>query len=246
MTVTLVHGVAAATDRFELTTPGARRVTHGDLAAIVTDADPSALRAASALRLHWRVLEEAAGSATVLPVRFGTVMADDQAVADELLAPRHEELVALLAGLVGKVQLTVKGEFDQERLMRAAVESSPAVARLRERVRGVPEAAAYYDRIRLGQLIAEAVEDARERCTARVFERLEPLAAAASRERTSSVHAAVNAAFLIARDSEPDFRAAAEELQREFAGGVQLRCVGPLPPYSFSDIGAEPRTPSWA
>ena len=244
MTAALVHGVAAATDRFELS--GARCVTHGELAAIVTDADPSALRAASAIRQHWRVLEEAAGSATVLPVRFGTVMADDHAVVDELLAPRHDELVSRLAGLAGKVQITVKGEFDEERLMRAVVDASPAVARLRERVRGVPEAAAYYDRIRLGQLIAEAVEDARERCTARVFERLQPLAAAVSRERTSSVHSAVNAAFLVAHDSEPGFRAAADELQREFGEAVQLRCVGPLPPYSFSDIGSEPRAASWA
>ena len=51
------------------------------------------MRAASTLRLHWRVLEEAAAPTTVLPVRFGTVMADDAAVVDDLLAPRHDELV---------------------------------------------------------------------------------------------------------------------------------------------------------
>ena len=114
--------------------------------------------------------------------------------------------------------MTVKGEFDQERLMRGVVEASPAMARLRERVRGVPEAAAYYDRIRLGQLIADEVEDARERCSARVFERLEPLAAAASRERISSIHAAVNAAFLSRRIPSRTSGPPRTELQREFAG----------------------------
>ena len=144
---------------------GARRpelgwVQHGDVAAIVTDTEESGLRAASALRLHWQVLETTADSVPVLPVRFGTAMADDRAVVEELLAPRHDELVAHLAELAGKVQVTVKGDFDEERLLRGVVDASPAIARLRERVAGVPEAAAYYDRIRLGQLIAEEVEHA--------------------------------------------------------------------------------------
>jgi hypothetical protein len=239
----LVHGVAAAAGGLQLTTPGARCIEHGEIAALVTDTEASGMRAASALRLHWRVLEEAAAAATVLPVRFGTAMAGDGAVVEELLAPRHDELVAALGRLSGKVQITVKGEFDQDRLMRGVVSASPAIARLRERVSGVSPAAAYYDRIRLGQLIAEEVDHARERCTARVLERLEPLAAAVSPEQAAGMDAAVNAAFLLEKKDEPEFKLAVDELQREFGDAVQLRCVGPLPPYSFSDVGAEP---AWA
>ena len=244
MTAVLVHGVVAARDSPELADPS-RCVSHGEVAAIVTDTEDSGLRAASALRMHWQVLETAARSATVLPVRFGTAMADDQAVIGELLAPRHDELVSHLAALFGKVQITVKGDFDQGRLMRGVVDASPAIGRLRDRVSGIPEAAAYYDRIRLGQLIAEQVEHARQRCAARVVERLEPIAVAASIERVSSVDAAVNAAFLVEPDHEAEFRAAVEELAREFGGTVDLHCVGPLPPYSFSDIGSPPRNAAW-
>ena len=246
MSAVLVHGIAVAAAPIELTEPGVRRLAHGELAAIVSDADPAGVRPASALRLHWRVLEEAVGSATVLPVRFGTVMADERALIDELLAPRHDELAARLAELAGKLQLTVKGDFDEQRLMRDVVGSTPAVARLRERVSGVPEAAAYYDRIRLGQLVADQVERARDRCAAHVLGRLEPLALAVSRERVSAVEAAVNAAFLVEQDSEEDFRAAVDELERELGGTVRLRCLGPLPPYSFADVGSPPRSPTWA
>ena len=62
----------------------------------------------------------------------------------------------------------------------------------------------------------------------------------------SSADAAVNAAFLIEQDSEQEFRAAVEELAREFRGAVVLRCLGPLPPYSFSDVGSPPRSAAWA
>ena len=246
MSQVLVHGIVAAAADVRLAEPGVRLLPHGELAAIVTDADRTGMRAASALRLHWRVLEELAQATTVLPVRFGTVMAGDQAVVDELLGARQDELLGALDELAGKVQLTVKGDFDQERLMRGVVESSPAVARLRDRIRGVPEAAAYYDRIRLGQLIAEDVERARERCAARVLERLDPLAVAVSRERVSAIEAAVNAAFLVEKEREQELREAVAELEREFAGTVLLRCIGPLPPYSFSDVGSAPRSPTWA
>jgi len=101
VTSVLVHGVVAARDELELAAPS-RWVRHGDVAAIVTDTDESGLRAASALRLHWQVLETTAGSVAVLPVRFGTAMADDRAVVEELLAPRHDELVSHLAELSGR------------------------------------------------------------------------------------------------------------------------------------------------
>ena len=68
--------------------------------------------------------------------------------------------MAQLAALDGKVQLSVKGAYDEAALLRAVVEGSPAVARLRERVRGLSEAAGRNERIRLGELVAAEVEPA--------------------------------------------------------------------------------------
>jgi hypothetical protein len=246
MTEVLVHGVVAAADQRALSEPGLRWIEHGDLAALVATVDASGLRAARTLRLHWQVLDEVASTATVLPVRFGTVMADDAAVVRDLLEPRQAELAAVLAELAGKVQMTVKGDFDEERLMRDVVQASPAIARLRDRVRGVPEAAAYYDRIKLGQLIADDVERTRQRCSTQVIERLGPLAAAVSPERVSSINAAVNAAFLVDEGKTDAFKSAVAELEHEFAGELHLRCIGPLPPYSFSDMNPATNTGTWA
>jgi hypothetical protein len=246
MSEVLVHGIVAAAEAPEPPEPGVRWVTHGELAALVGSFDPSGTGAAGALRLHWRVLEAAAGAGTVLPVRFGTVMASDAAVVDDLLAPRQAELASLLADLAGKVQMTVKGEFDEERLMRGVVEASPSIARLRERVRGISEAAGYYDRIRLGEMVAESVERARRRYGERVSERLEPLSVAVKVEPVSSINAAVNAACLVEHARQAEFRAAVNELDREFGGAVRMRCIGPLPAYSFADADFAQRRPTWA
>ena len=123
--------------------PTTRAIVHGDLAAIVQDAESTRVAATQLLRAHSRVLEAAAAEATVLPVRFGTAMADDAAVVEQFLRPQHDELAARLAGLEGKVQLTVKAFYEEEALLRGVVAESPSIARLRERVRALPEAAGY-------------------------------------------------------------------------------------------------------
>lgn len=238
-----VHGVVSGSERAEAP-DGARLIPHGEVAALVSDTRGGELVATRMLRTHWRVLEEAAATTTVVPVRFGTVLAGDRAVVDEFLAPRHDRLVATLAELAGKVQLTVKGSYEEDVLMREVVERSPAVARLRERVRTLPEAAAYYDRIELGRLVAAEVERARERDAALVIERLEPLAVAVSRETPATPETAVNAAFLVERARVDEFSAAVAALGRELGDRIGLRYLGPLPPYSFAGEGAE--APAWA
>jgi Gas vesicle synthesis protein GvpL/GvpF len=242
VTTVYVYGVAPAAERVDVEAPGVesskqgvRRIVHGELAALVSDVEAGPLVAAKGLRAHWRVLEEAVADATVLPVRFGTIMESDDAVVDQFLAPRHDRLVALLAELSGKVQLSVKAFYDEERLMRGVVEHSPAVAQLRERVRDRPKAATYYERIQLGELVAGEVEQARERDGAMVLERLEPLAVAARREPPGTPDAAVNAAFLVERSRMDEFSQAVARLAEEVEDRMRLRYIGPLPPYSFTE-----------
>jgi Gas vesicle synthesis protein GvpL/GvpF len=242
VTAVYLYGVARAGEKLDVQAPGVgangqgvRRVVHGELAALVSDIEAGPLVAARGLRAHWRVLEEAATGATVLPVRFGTVMENENEVVDRFLVPRHDHLVAQLAGLSGKVQLSVKAFYDEDRLMRGVVHDSPAVAQLRPRVRNRPKAATYYDRIDLGQLVANEVERAREHDTAMVFERLEPLAVAARREPPGTPDAAVNAAFLVERSKVDEFSEAVAKLAEEVEGRMRLRYVGPLPPYSFTE-----------
>ena len=250
MTAVYVYGIARAGEPTDVETPGVgesraavRRIVHGELAAFVSDVDRGPLAAARELRAHWRVLEGAASKATVLPVRFGTVMESDEAVVKEFLAPRHDRLVAQLAELTGKVQLTVKAFYDEERLLRGVVEGSPAVARLSERVRGRSEAATYYDRIQLGELVSGEVDRARERDGAMLLGRLEPLAVAARREPPSTPDCAVNAAFLVERGRVEEFSGAVAKLAVEVEERMRLRYVGPLPPYSFTE---EEAAPAWA
>jgi hypothetical protein len=241
-----VYGVVRSSANPEVVEHGARLIAHRDVAALVSDIERDELDAVHVLRTHWRVLERAGSSTTVLPVRFGTVMTDDRAVIEAFLEPSHDELVARLEEMAGKVQLTVKGFYEEEALMASVVARSPTIARLRERVRALPEAAAYYKRIELGQLVAAEVERTRERDAQEIVERLEPLALAARLEPPSTIESAVNAAFLVDEQRIDEFSKGVSALGRELAGRIRLRYVGPLPPYSFTDEGTIAGSGTWA
>jgi gas vesicle protein GvpL/GvpF len=235
-----VYGVLRDSERGAVSASGVessdvRTVRHGGLAALVSDLDQDTLSAAKEVRAHWRVLEEASTGATVLPVRFGTVMESEGAVRDRLLEPNAERLTGLLQELAGRVQLNVKADYDEELLLRRVVEVSPEVAALRRRVQGLPDAAAYYERIRLGELVSAEIERQREADRALALERLEPLAVAAHGDAVAGADGAFNLAFLVERERIDPFSAAVQALAEEAQERLRIRYIGPLPPYSFAE-----------
>lgn len=235
-----VYGVLAASDCAGVKAPGVARskvrcIAHDGLAALVSDLEGNSIAVAREVRAHWNVLDAASQKATVLPVRFGTVMEGEQAVREGLLEANAERIEALLAEFRGRVQLTVKGDYDEQRVLREVVNESPAIAGMSERLRTVPEAASYYGRIRLGELVAGEIARRREEDSTRALERLEPLAVHARADEPTSAEAAFNLAFLVERNAIESFSSAVAGLGEELGDRVQIRYVGPLPPYSFTE-----------
>jgi hypothetical protein len=223
-----------------------RLMEHAGLAALVSDVSTDHLAAAREVRAHWRVLDEASESCTVLPVRFGTVMETEDAVRERLLEPNGERLQGLLRELDGRVQLVLKGEYDEPQLMREVVQQSAAVADLRDRLRAVPAEAGYYDRIRLGELVAQHVDQRRAEDTRIALETLEPLSVAAREDEIRQADSAFNISFLVDRDGLDAFNQGVRELAAALGDRIALRYVGPLPPYSFADVELDTEAAAWA
>lgn len=246
-----VYGVLAASDAQSPSLDGVeqsavRVVRHAGLGALVSDVAGGALAVAREVRAHWRVLEAASARATVIPVRFGTVMENELAVRERLLEPNAATLVDLLQTLAGRVQLSVKGDYDDDRLLGEVVAGTPAIRALRERLRTVSPAAGYYDRIRLGEMVAAEVARRREEDSRLALSRLEPLAVAARAEPVGRPDAAFDLAFLVERDGTTAFSRAVAELSEDVADRIDIRYVGPLPAFSFADTALTAADAAWA
>jgi hypothetical protein len=208
-------------------------VRHGGVAALVSGVRDAALGTRRDLLRHSRLLDEIARTTPVLPLRFGAVLAGPHAVVDELLAPRHARFARALAALDGRAQFTVKARYIEEAVLRE-VAGEPPVARLRERLRGLPPDATWYERIQLGELVAGSVARRRQADAAALVGELWRYASALAWRPGADHDGVVDAALLVERAAWPGLEHGVEGIAERHARRMRLRLLGPLAPYDFS------------
>jgi hypothetical protein len=208
-------------------------VRHEDLAGVVSEISPRALGTRDDLLGHEAVVEALAAETTTLPLRFGAVVATADALVEEMLGPYHDWFATVLGELDGAREFAVSGVYVEDAVLREVIEEDPDVAQLRERIRELPEDAAYYDRIRLGELIVKALDEKRQADTDEMVRALEPYSADVALRTPAGEDTAADVACLVTERDLPDFEQAVDELGERWAGRVRLRMIGPLAPYDF-------------
>ncbi|MFJ5550309.1 GvpL/GvpF family gas vesicle protein [Streptomyces sp. NPDC093225] len=208
-----------------------RTVTAAGLRAVVSDVDEAVRPARRDLTAHQAVQERLLADGTVLPLRFGYTAPDTGAVEAALEAGAASYLDTL-GRLQGCAEYHVKASRDEESLLREILDGSGRARLLNDRIRAgdadprLP--------LQLGELVAAEVRDRQEALAADLVRELVPYA------REHAVHPpagdggvlGVSLSLLVADDRQARLREAEADLA-ERAGGVDLRLIGPLPPYSF-------------
>ncbi len=218
-------------------------VERGGVAALVSEVPGDSIPPrAKNLTAHTEVLRAAMDGGTVLPMRFGVLMPDADTVKHDLLERREQWLTGMLEALDGRVEMTVSAMYREDVLLREVVSADPTISALRERVRSKPAAATHFERIRLGELVADAVDARRNADANAILDALRPRADAFVPGEPIHERMVVNVAFLVRRDALAEFDAAVEQVSAERAERMQFKLTGPLPPFSF--VGAE--EPAWA
>lgn len=210
-------------------------VGHGAIAAIISRvrADQPLGTPADA-RAHAHVLAVMAEAVPVLPMRFGAIMPDGDAIVAGLLGPHHDSFAASLARLDGHQQFTVKGKYIGDVALREVLAAEPEAMRLRELLRGCDINVFRPESIRLGELVVRALERTRMADLKTLVDAVTPYAAAIAPRAPSAADDAVDAAFLVRRPQRPGFEQAAEDLARCWRNRIRLRLLGPLAPYDFA------------
>jgi hypothetical protein len=229
----LVHGVLDATALGTSASPlpsddDLDVVVHGAVAAVVrTTDDHEVLPSRANLLAHTKVLESLAAEVTVLPMRFGMVVADEQELIDGYLSPQQAALAAALERLRGHVELRLRGRYDEEAVLREVVAADPGLARLRGRA-GVEA------RMQLGERVVAGIEARRDRDLDRVVEMLGPHVAGLVAGSVAEPLDAFSLSLLVAEDGMDAFDRALDELGEAVAPALALELVGPVPPFSFT------------
>jgi gas vesicle protein GvpL/GvpF len=210
-------------------------VEHRELAAIVSPVGSGRLRAKRRdLLRHSDVLQQAFAHAPVLPFRFGTVLASEDVLVDEVLGARYEELVALLQQFEKTSELRLRATFVEQSVLAEIVQQEAGIARLRESTRaagaGDPRSVA------LGEAVARSLEARRAAAADEIVGSLAAQALDVRVEEQREAFEVVRASFLVRDRSVRAVERAAETLAKRSAGRITFDLIGPMPPHSFVTI----------
>ncbi len=224
-------------------------VEHDGISALVAETPDGELRLRRDNVLgHADVLDKAFACGPVLPLSFGSVVGDADTVVRQLLAPQAEQLARRLDALEGKAEMQLKALYAEEPLLRSILKQDPALARLVERTQQLPAAATHFERIRIGEAIAAAVQARGAADGEALLKVLVPFAVAHVVSPPHHERSVLNAAFLVARDGLKDFDQAVEAVSVQYGPQIEFKLIGPMPPYSFGDRDpdASEAAPAWA
>lgn len=215
--------------------PGQVRLVHSDgLAALVSEVDVSKpLGSPQDLVAHEQIVDASAGEVPVLPARFGAVLANEEAVAEGLLAANHDEFDDSLKQLEGRAQYVVKGRYIEQVILKEILSENRQAARLVDKLRGADPDATRDTRIKLGEIINDVVTAKRHKDTHVLGDAMEGhCVASVVREPTHELDA-VHVAFLVDTDRESEMEQVIEGLAGDWEGRIELRLLGPMAAYDF-------------
>jgi len=235
-------------------------VHHQDIAAVVGPAPRQAYRSMKKeeviphLFAHQAVIEKILAERTVVPVKFGTMARDEEEVRT-ILEKGYPQLRAALEAMEGKIELDVValwrdldsvlreiGEEEEIQRAKAAIATRPACAAClspgdgRQVAAGRPPDETREERIRIGKMVKARLDRRREELVVEIVQALEGLAQDLCPHALLDDRMILNTAVLVERSREGEVGQALERLNGRCAERVDFRCVGPLPPYSFSTV----------
>ncbi|MDP8229339.1 MAG: GvpL/GvpF family gas vesicle protein, partial [Candidatus Electryoneaceae bacterium] len=145
-------------------------IRNGSIAAVVSDINIKRIRPERRhLAAHNAVLNTVMMDTTPLPMSFG-IIADNSIAVQRILEDNQEEFAMQLQRMYGKVEFGLRVLWDVPQIFEYFVQTHPELQVMRDQMIGGNSGMTQGDKIELGQMFAQVIDDDRETFTASVEE----------------------------------------------------------------------------
>jgi len=209
-------------------------VHYRDIAAVVSNTpmvvqDPTR----DNVLAHQRVNETVMQQHTVIPMSFGTVFKTHDDIM-ELLRSAYDAFTDVLNKMQDKFEFGLKVLWDRDQIIREIEGEDEDIRRLKGEISS-QKGSTYFARMQYGRLIDAALQARSERYVAEIFEALRDVSVASRSNKPIGDRMIMNAAFLVARDTEQAFDARVKAIGSRY-DKLTFKYTGPWPPYNFVNI----------
>ena len=174
----------------------------------------------------------------VLPVKFGTVL-DGEPDVVRLLGQAKRLITQELKRYEGKVQMEVSVLWDTAEVFLALSQMLSVVEMKNKAEGGDPEA-----KRQLGMHVKALMDEKRNSYSKEILPTLSAVTDKMVVQPVMSDEVVFSAALLIAPEEEPILDGVLNNLDEQYGGQFNIRCMGPMPLYSFATIKAEKVDPA--
>ncbi len=190
------------------------------------------------LMAHKNIVENFSKLTPTLPVRFNTVAPSLDILRRRLLTEKAVELQQKISSVEGRIELSVRATWiDDAKLLERVLEEETQIRELRDAL--ATGGAGHQQRIRLGQLVENAILERRDQLGAKLEAFLKPLVEGLS-QGTLPDRVVANLSLLLPESKFDEVEAAIYDFDAQNDLTV-VRITGPLAPFTFSEM-----TVTWA
>jgi len=213
-------------------------INYKDISAIVSNSPIIQYEARRVnMTTHEKVLEEIMKEFTVLPVRFSTISEhNDDAGIQRILEKDYDKFSDLLRKMDGKKELGLKVLAHEAPMYESILEKYQNIRILRDKLKNLPVDKTHYQRMKIGEMVVEALKKETTGYKDTIIDALIPLSEDIKTNDNYGEFMILNAAFLIKNSNESEFDKAVNELDSKYGKLMTFKYVGTLPPYNFVNL----------
>lgn len=215
-------------------------IRQGDFGAIVSDIfTPTVRPERRNLSAHRMVLNRLMQDATILPVRFGVIARNANAL-HKLLANNEAVIEAQLERVAGKVEMGLRVNWDVANIYEFFVNEHPVLREERDRIFGDRQRRNIREeKIELGGLYERILEEKRIVSLEKVEEILQEVCSEVIAIPIKKEKEVLNLACLVDKDDMEGFERSVFEASKLFDNHYLFDIIGPWAPHNFVDINLD-------
>jgi len=206
-------------------------VQQGDIGAVVSDIPTGYRIEIEEAKTHEKALRKIMESRTIIPVGFGVVAKDEVAIKNILKRARMK-FKNILEKIDNKLQINVKISWDKVILADILGENEDIQMLAAE----AKKTASQSPKIELGRKVKSALDEKRNEYMKTIHSVLGGLSNGFKESKITDQDTIMNASFLVDKRREQEFYDKLDELEKKYEKKLVFFCVGPLPPYNFTEI----------
>lgn len=192
--------------------------------------------AAEQLIRHQTVIENVMKDYTIIPFKFGSIL-DNSHEVKKVLEKGYHEFKKGLQEMDKKIELDVVAVWnDLDSIIKKIGRENEEISSFKQNIAKKSPQDSFQERVKIGSMIKDALDEKRHELQTEMVDILEKRTKIYGSKKHEHMNDTMilNCAFLLDKNRESEFDQALHGLNERYNGRINFRCVGPLPPYSFS------------